>query len=80
VAYDLTIQVAARDVTDATIGVGRVGLNVAQQVSTAPVKVNETILSSLLGLRLTIRNLVVFLPGIDAATLAGVLRAVKVAT
>jgi hypothetical protein len=56
--FNLTIIITARDVTDAGIGVGRVGLNVAQQVSEAPVKVNEMNLSTLFGQPLTIANLV----------------------
>jgi hypothetical protein len=57
--FNLTINVTARDVTDATIGVGRVGLNAALQVSQTPVKVSETIMSMLIGPPLTIPNLVV---------------------
>jgi hypothetical protein len=57
--FNLTIKITACDVTDASIGVGRVGLNVSQQVSQAPVKVNEMILSTLFGQPLTIPNLVV---------------------
>jgi hypothetical protein len=56
---NLTINITARDITDATIGVGRVGLNVAQRVSQAPIKVNETKLSTLFSQPLTICNLVV---------------------
>ena len=57
--FKLTINVTARDVTDATIGVGRVGLNAALQVSQTPVRVSETIMSMLIGPPLTIPNLVV---------------------
>jgi hypothetical protein len=57
--FNLTINVTARDVTDAAIGVGRVGLNAALQVSQTPVKVSETIMSMLIGPPLTIPNLVV---------------------
>jgi len=57
--FHLTINVTAQDVTGAKIGVGRVGLNVAQQISEVPLKVNEMILSALFGQPLTIPNLAV---------------------
>ena len=67
--FDLTIKVTASDVIDTSIGVGRVGLAVAQQVSTAPVKVNQVNTSMVLGIPLTIRDLVLlrFAISIDAS-------------
>ncbi len=56
--FNLTIKVTACDVIDARIGVGRVGLTVVQQVSQAPVKVNQMNLLTLLGHPLTISDLV----------------------
>ena len=67
--FNLTINVTARNVNDTLIGVGRVGLNVARQVSQAPVKVNQMNLSMLLGIPLTIPDLVLlrFAIAIDAS-------------
>lgn len=58
-AFSLVVTVTGRDAVDGSIGVGRASLNVAQQVSTTPVQVNEMILSALFGQALTITNLVV---------------------
>jgi|GEM_PF-4749810 len=57
--FKLAINVTACDVNDARIGVGRVGLSVAQQVSRTPVKVNQISLSALLGQPLIITDLAV---------------------
>jgi hypothetical protein len=55
--FDLTLKITARDAVDGSIAFGRAGLNVVQQVSTTPVKINEMILSALFGQPLTIPNL-----------------------
>lgn len=68
-AFTLTIRVTARDAVDGSIAVGRVGLNVAQQVSTAPVQVNEMILSALFGQPLMIPNLAVLRLAINVSAM-----------
>ncbi len=66
---NLTIKVTARDVSDTPIGVGRIGLSVARQVSAAPVQVSQVNLSMLIGVPLTITDLVLlrFAIAVEAA-------------
>jgi len=68
-AFNLTINVKATDVTGAGIGVGRMGLTVARQTSSAPVQVAEVILSGALGQPLVVNDVVLARLAISVSSL-----------